>query len=216
MSQYTVKQGDHLTKIARAHGFSDYRTIWDHPSNADLKKKRENPNILFPGDIVNIPDEDKELKKVTGSTEKKHTFEKKGKSLMLRLELRHWNNKPMADAECSLEVGGELFPGKTDAKGRVEIEIPSDAENGKLKLSEGPYRELPFKIGHLDPVDEITGQKGRLNNLGYNSGPVDDEDTAQFHSAVEEFQIDFFKTTTEVDGKCGTKTQKKMKEAYGC
>jgi len=28
---YTVQQGDHLSKIAKAFGFSDYQTIWNDP-----------------------------------------------------------------------------------------------------------------------------------------------------------------------------------------
>ncbi len=166
--------------------------------------------------LVMIP-EQKETKNVQGNTEKRHSFEKKGKALMLRLELRQWNHKPMTDADCELEVeGGGTFRGKTDAKGRVEIEIPADAENGKLRVKNTAYPEIPFKIGHLDPADAITGQKGRLNNLGYNAGTINEEETEQFRSAVEEFQIDAFKTITQVDGKCGPNTQKKLQQTYGC
>lgn len=215
MPSYTVKQGDHLTRIARAHGFSDYRTIWDHPDNAELKKKRQNPNILYPGDVVSIPDS-KDTKTVQGSTEKKHTFEKKGKPLVLRLELRHWNNKPLANTQCEIEMEGASFSLPTDANGRIEMEIPPEAECGKLRVKDSPYPEVPFKIGHLDPIEEITGWKARLNNLGYYAGPVDDQETAQLLSAIEEFQIDFFKSMSQVDGKCGTNTQAKLKEAHGC
>jgi len=41
MPDYTVKQGDYLAKIAKNHGFSDYKTIWAHPQNAELKSKRK-------------------------------------------------------------------------------------------------------------------------------------------------------------------------------
>jgi len=215
MPEYTVKQGDHLAKIAKAHGFSDYRVLWDHPDNSELKKKRKNPNVLYPGDVVNIPDQ-METKEVQRNTEKRHSFVKKGKAVVLRLELRHWNNRPMADTPCELEIEGKVISGTTNSKGRVEIEIPPDAENGKLRVKDTAYKELPLKIGHLDPVEEITGQKGRLNNLGYNSGPVDNQETEQFRSAIEEFQCDAFKNISQVDGKCGPKTQKKLKESYGC
>jgi hypothetical protein len=215
MPLYTVKQGDHLTKIAREHGFADYRTLWDHPSNANLKKKRQNPNILYPGDVVSIPEE-KEEKKVTGSTEKRHRYEKKGRPLMLRMELRHWNNKPMVNTRFDLQLEGFSCGADTDKEGRFEHDIPPKAENGKLRI-EGTFPlELPVKVGHLDPIEEVTGWKARLNNLGYNAGPVNDEETQQLRSAIEEFQCDYFKNLADVDGKCGPKTQAKLKEAHGC
>ena len=48
--------------------------------------------------------------------------------------------------------------------------------------------QLAFKVGDLDPVDEVCGQAGRLNNLGYFSGDVNQPDPDDFQSAVEEFQ----------------------------
>ena len=53
-SEYTVK-GDYLTKIAKEHGFSDYRIIWDHAQNKQLKELRKNPNVIYPGDKLFIP-----------------------------------------------------------------------------------------------------------------------------------------------------------------
>jgi len=53
---HTVVQGEHLSSIAKKYGFSSYKTIWDHGQNADLKKKRQNPNVIFPGDRLFIPD----------------------------------------------------------------------------------------------------------------------------------------------------------------
>ena len=53
---YEVQPGDTLSKIASKHGFSDYREIYDHPSNALFRAKRPNPNLIFAGDIIVIPD----------------------------------------------------------------------------------------------------------------------------------------------------------------
>jgi hypothetical protein len=71
-------------------------------------------------------------------------------------------------------------------------------------------------VGHLDPVDTPTGQKARLNNLGYFAGSLAKEDEALFKSAVEEFQLERMGGGAAVDGKCGPKTQAKLKEAHGC
>lgn len=71
-TMYTVKQGDYLSAIADQFGFADYTTIWNDPNNADLKSQRQNPNVLYPGDQLYIPD------KTQGSyqkpTDQKHVF----------------------------------------------------------------------------------------------------------------------------------------------
>jgi peptidoglycan hydrolase-like protein with peptidoglycan-binding domain len=76
---------------------------------------------------------------------------------------------------------------------------------------------IPIKIGHLDPVEEQSGQQSRLNNLGYFAGPLaaasNEGNRALFLSAVEEFQCEHGLT---VDGKCGPLTQAELKQVHGC
>src|SRR5260370_36720170 len=59
--QHTVTQGEHLSRIAKRYGFSDHRTIWDHARNAALKQEHQNPNVLFPGDQLFIPDREQKI-----------------------------------------------------------------------------------------------------------------------------------------------------------
>jgi peptidoglycan hydrolase-like protein with peptidoglycan-binding domain len=72
--------------------------------------------------------------------------------------------------------------------------------------------QIAINIGHLDPVDEFSGQWGRLANLGYISGEPSEKRSDDFESAVEEFQCDHRLT---VDGICGPNTQAKLKEVHG-
>ena len=53
---YVVKYGDYLTKIASEHG-TTWQAIWNHPANAELRAKRGSPDILYPGDVLQIPDQ---------------------------------------------------------------------------------------------------------------------------------------------------------------
>jgi LysM domain len=53
---YTVIRGDNLTKIAHRHGFRNWRAIYDHPDNAGFRRLRPNPNLIYPGDVVQIPE----------------------------------------------------------------------------------------------------------------------------------------------------------------
>jgi hypothetical protein len=212
---YTVQQGDHLSKVAKDNGFTDYTIIWDHPNNSDLKKLRQNPNILLPGDEIFIPD--MEQKQESGATDKKHTFNVDKKTLKLRLVLEDIYEKPIAGAQCALLIDGQVFQLTTDGHGKLEQEIPLDAKDGVLTIrgDQTPFANevIPIKIGHLDPVDELTGQIARLNNLGYFAGPVDGSDDDAFESAVEEFQCDHSLT---VNGKCDAATQDKLKQVHGC
>ncbi len=52
---YVVVRGDSLSKIARAHGLSSWRALYDAPENADFRRRRPNPNLIHPGDRVVIP-----------------------------------------------------------------------------------------------------------------------------------------------------------------
>lgn len=212
---HIVEQGEHLSQIAKVYGFPDYKILWDHPENANLKKLRKNPNILFPGDEVFIPD--KEEKEESGSTDKRHTFVVDKETLKLRLVLEDIYEKPISGAQCALLVGDQTFQLTTDGKGKLEQDIPLDAQEATLVIrgDQTPFQNeiIPIKIGHLDPVEEISGQVARLNNLGYFPGPLDGSDPDAFQSSVEEFQCDH---SLKVDGDCGTNTQTKLKEVHGC
>lgn len=54
--EHVVRQGECLSAIAKRYGFASYRIIYDHPDNAELRRARPNPNLLFPGDVIVIPD----------------------------------------------------------------------------------------------------------------------------------------------------------------
>jgi N-acetylmuramoyl-L-alanine amidase len=212
---YTVQQGDHLSKIAKDNGFTDYTAIWNHPENADLKKQRQNPNVLLPGDQIFVPD--MEEKQESGATDKRHTFTVDKKILKLRLVLEDIYEKPIAGAQCALLVGDQTFQVTTDSQGKLEQEIPLDSTEAFLAIrgDQTPFANevIAIKIGHLDPIDELSGQIARLNNLGYFPGDLDGSDADAFQSAVEEFQCDH---GLKVDGDCGPKTQAKLKEVHGC
>lgn len=215
---HTVKQGEHLSRIAWQYGFTDYHVIWDHAENAALKQKRQNPHVLFPRDQLFIPD--KQDKEVPGSTEQRHRFQVRQPTLKLRLVLEDMYEKPIANAPCELRVENQTQPMTTDSDGHIELSIPITAERAQLTIQD-PQTPLtgvvmPIQIGHLNPVEEVSGQQARLNNLGYFAGPFEDqsqeESADSFKSAIEEFQCD---QGLVVDGICGPKTQAALKKAHG-
>jgi N-acetylmuramoyl-L-alanine amidase len=212
---YTVQQGDHLSKIAKQFRFRDYIVIWNHPNNAELKKARENPNVLFPGDSIFIPDREPRLE--PSATDKLHRFQLKRPELKLRITLEDVYEKPIAGARCVLVLGNESRNIVTDGKGRIEQDITPDVHDATLMIQDDQTAfnntTLTIKIGDLDPVDKVSGQIARLNNLGYFVGEIEEDDDQAFRSAVEEFQCEHGLT---VDGICGPKTQAKLKQVHGC
>jgi hypothetical protein len=212
---YTVRQGDYLSKMAKAFGFSDYHTIWDHPNNAALKQKRQNPNVLFPGDSLFIPD--RQLREESCSTDQKHRFKTKSAVLKLRLTLEDLYEKPIANASCILTLGSNSINVTTDGNGKIEQDIQPAVHDAILVIQDAQTplnnTQIAIKIGDLDPVNEISGQIARLNNLGYFAGDVNQLDQTAFESAVEEFQCDQGLT---VDGIYGPKTQAQLKQVHGC
>ena len=208
MPSHTVKQGEHISSIAAKYGFRDYHTIWDHGSNADVKAKRKNPNVLFPGDVLFIPD--KQEKIVRRSTGAVHVFQVNRQVLELRLVVKDCNRLPRPNVPCTLMVGGTTETLTTDGDGLIKKLIPRNSQMGSVKIDDV---EIPLKIGTLDPIDEYSGQAARLNNLGYDAGDPAQRDDDQFASAVEEFQCD---NNLTVDGNCGAQTQAKLKDVHGC
>lgn len=217
---HVVKQGEHLSSIAKQYGFPDYQVIWNHQQNASLKQKRVNPNVLFPGDEIFVPE--KKVKELSCPTDQKHDFEVSIKTLRLKLELLRGYNEPFAQTPCRLVVEADSFSLTSDGHGVITHDIARDAKSATLTIQDKieiqqtqvPLdRIIAIRIGELDPVEERSGQLARLANLGYYLGAFDAVEDADFESAVEEFQCE---NGLKVDGVCGPKTQAKLKDAHGC
>lgn len=209
-ASHTIVQGEHLSRIARQYGFRDFRIIWDHAENADLKKKRGNPNVLNPGDVLYIPD--KQKKRLSRPTGQLYKFIVTNPKLMLRIVVRDFDNEPIPNTECVLEIDGAKYPLKTNGQGKIEQAIAATSEDGILHIPTLDM-EVPVKIGHLDPTDEELGWRQRLINLGYHAEALNDEDDRKLRQAVEEFQCDYkMKITGELDAS----TRAKLKDVHGC
>jgi len=210
---HTVQQGEYLSQIAAQYGFRDYKIIWEHPDNAALRKLRKTPNVLMPGDALRIPD--KVRKEESCATSQTHRFTLGGGKLFLRLALRDFDNEPLANTKCELQLEGVLIPLVTDGKGLIKIPISATAREAVLTFKDplAPFDlSVPIKIGHLDPVDEVSGQKARLSNLGYITRPLDEVDDTIFARTVQEFQCDF---GLHVTGVCDAATRAKLKDLHG-
>ncbi len=202
MPEYKVKQGDCLSSIAEKHGLF-WEKIWNHPKNAKLKEQRKDPNVLYPGDVVFVPDKDN--KEESGATEQKHRFKKKGTPAKMKLRMLK-NDQPRSNEPYRLNIDGIWQEGTTDGEGYVEASIPPHAQKAILHLGE-PGREdiYHLKLGNLDPIDTEEGVRERLKSLGFRV----DQDLS---SAIRSFQK---KEELEVTGQMDDATRTRLKERFG-
>ena len=116
----------------------------------------------------------------------------------------------MACMPCTLEIEGNIYRLTTSNEGLVEQEIPANARQGKLSIGD---MEVPIRVGYMDPVEEVSGQQARLNNLGYDVGEVGTADEERMRLALEEFQ---FEQGLNVSGACDAQTRARLVEVHGC
>lgn len=214
MGTHKVKQGETLPRIARQYGFYDWTTIYQHEKNAGFREKRPNPHVIAPDDEIHIPD--KAPKDVTGATGTTHQFKLKTRVILFRTALLDAAKQPYAGKKYQLTAGDKVFEGTTDSGGVIERNIPDDVEEVTLKVwvdGDPPKkpRTLKLKVGHLDPVELMTGVQARLANLGFDcapSGTIDDKT----REALKAFQK--ANGLTE-DGEASDETRSRLKELHG-
>ena len=184
MRTHKVGKKECLASIAWQYGFQSWKTIYDDPANEKFRAKRPNPNVIQEGDELFIPD--KESKETDGATDAKHKFKVKKDSWLFRVELLDEMMKGQEDVPYTLEIEGiDPIEDMTGANGLIELLIPAQAERGTL-FALGNQIDLHF--AGLNPIRQVSGVQQRLNNLGFNSGPVDGIPGPKTRKALAAFQ----------------------------
>lgn len=205
-TEHTVRQGECIASIAQRYGhFPD--AVWDHPDNAELKKTRQDPFCLLPGDRVMVPD--KTAKDVDCAAGERHRFRRKGVPEQLKVQFLS-KGEPRANEAYSLNLDGELISGTTDRDGWLICSIPPGAKAAKVTFG-GDKEVYDLDLGRLDPIEEITGALARLRNLGFYAGPVDG-DPDDLEVALVDFQA---ARDLEITGELDDATKAELKQVYG-
>ena len=199
--RHTVEQGECITSIAGEYGLF-WETIWNHPDNADLKRLRQDPNVLAPGDVVVVPD--KQIKQESGSTEKRHRYRLKAVPAKVKVRVL-FDDEPRANQTCQICVEGRWQKGATDGDGFLEFPVPPGAREAGIMIDQGDCQEfIELQLGQVDPLDSGSGAVVRLQNLGY--------DTTDPTSAIRAFQAT---ESLQVTGAMDSPTKARLKERFG-
>jgi hypothetical protein len=190
---HIIEQGECVGKIAERYGFFP-GTVWDDPANAALKKQRHGDmHVLYQDDAVVIPARRAKTQAV-GAGER-ITIERQGVPEHLRVRFLHYDESPREGVPYLLSLITENDvpvadrAGRTDAEGYVSQAIPPSAVRATITLNPGRKPEVHrFNLGHTNPIDEISGWKARLNNLGYNCGAENNDWEPGTEAAIRAFQ----------------------------
>jgi hypothetical protein len=141
---------------------ADPDAVWSDPKNERLRKQRNDPAVLCPGDVLYVPDDDPPPRTVTaGSTNR---FKARTGKQTVKLVLGAGTK--LANAACVVRGLGADIHTTTGSDGSLSVPVPLDVDTFTLELTERKttYR---VRVGHLDPVSEDSGVRQRLSNLGY-------------------------------------------------
>ena len=170
--QHTVAQGETVSLLAVQYGLLP-DAIWNSPGNQSLKKQRDCRDVLYPGDQLEIPEP--KLKKAPAQAGKLYHIQKKAPPLMLHVRFLDANDQPRSGLSYLITMrsaeGDEDRKGATDGDGFLHEPLTPKIHSAEVTLCYGDDQEFhEFRLGHLDPVDTISGLQQRLNNLGYLCG----------------------------------------------
>lgn len=213
-TSHQVRLGDCIGRLAKRHGFADYRKIYDDPANAGLKSSRPNPNVLAEGDRVTIPD--RTLKDESGQTEARHRFQLKTGETLLRIRLEDEGGAALSGRKYKLTVGTAEFEGSTPGDGQIEHPIDADLSAGTLEIwlkeaeGVGPLL-VPLELGALEHESNDRACQARLLNLNFDCGPLDGVVGTRTRAALRGFQKRHGLT---VNGNLDAATRDKLRQSH--
>jgi hypothetical protein len=208
--EHVVRQGECISSIAAGAGHF-WETIWNDPANAELRDTRKDPNVLLPADRVHVPPLREKWE--PRPTEMRHRFRRRGWPEVLRIRVLN-DGEPRGNQPYTIDIDGKRFSGTTDANGKLSCPIVPNARRATLRIGVEPnVSEYTFALGAIDPIDEISGVQGRLNNLGFDCGPADGICGERTASALRDYQQS---RRLPITGEPDDDTRRQLQSDYGC
>ena len=208
---HVIAPGDHVVRLAYVHGHATVDAVWQHPSNAELRQLRPDPAVLAEGDRVHVPDAPPRVFEGM-QTRREHTLVVDLPLPTLRLVLLRPGGIPFAAHPCSIDFDDAHARIDADPEGALAVELGPFTSNVSLAFDR---QAIDLAVAQLSPVETTRGWHARLENLGYQPGPLHADtlgDPYAARSAIEEFQCDH---GLVVDGDIGPKTRAALLLAHG-
>lgn len=182
MRPHVVRQGDYLSRVASRLGVAP-EEIWDHPKNSALKDARMSGEILQPGDVLWVPTPAEEPLAVRRGDVNEYVATIP--TNQIRLLMKDGDEPLKKEPYVVAGLGGEPLEGETSSEGLLTFEAPFDVSEVTVTLIRKRVRHI-VRIGHLDPIESLTGQRQRLAHLGYYGFTVDPRPEDPIHASSDD------------------------------
>jgi len=218
-TRHKVRQGECLASLAARYGIRDWRTIYDDPANDELQELRPNPNVLYPGDIVQIPDP--VVPVLSLATGERHTVIVNRPKTLLRLSLYEDRDGETMTGTFFVEVEGVNAPIEVEVgdDGALDVEVPSYATEAVVYTldDDGTTRtfEQELLIGYVDPANTPSGLRERLVALGIPCKPTANNDERSYERLAPSILLFQQREDLEATGEPDDATLDKVRELYG-
>ena len=183
---HVVSARENLESIAFLYGFWA-ATIWDHPSNADLRKLRKDPCVLAEGDKVFIPQ--MRSRTETGETNLVHRFKVKNTPSLLRFRPLVFGDPLVKEKYLLIVDDAEPIEGVIGDDGTIKHFVRPDARVAKVIVGEGLGQiTYTLELRTLYPSSEEVGIRMRLEQLGLFDDAFGSDKKAELKNAIGMFQ----------------------------
>lgn len=170
MPTHRVKTSQNLDDIARQYRIRR-EDIWSAPENSELRETRKDPDVLCAGDVLFVPEQ--RCHAIPVSTNIIHRFKLRRRTVPLCIRFCT-GSSPHAGVEAVLVVDdGPPQQITLESDGILRARVLSTAVKAEVTLYKDTEAELRYvlELRALDPVQEPSGQKQRLKNLGFDDSP---------------------------------------------
>jgi hypothetical protein len=169
---YVIRQNDYLLKMAHKFDF-DADTVWNDPRNAALRQLRANPNILWPTDILYIPDQlDKQPMTHVLTPGTTNVFVSDPPTATVSVRFVGDDESTYASKAYTVQELDHLTGLATDEEGVATFPVPVTLGAATVVFAESS-ESYTLSLGALDPINTLSGLFQRLRNLGYVGGDAE-------------------------------------------
>jgi N-acetylmuramoyl-L-alanine amidase len=192
VGRVTATAEDRVPAIARDKGFLNWRTVWNFSGNAELKAKRENPNVLWDGDAVVVPSKLKREATVTGGTAE--FVLNRQDERVVHVRPLDFDLQPLEGIRYKAKVGDpDINKGVIPPGGFVTLLVPPKAGRGVLVLlpsdDDDSGLDWDFEIQEEALSSSTEHEAQRLINLSLGSKlPADENKGGDHRLAVVTYQ----------------------------